>query len=210
MIFTLDPFAVLRASLIFLHVLFFAAAAGVILLGDVALFGWRRVNVQLLRRSAHWVSVCLLGLWLSGLAVIGLDTGFDLGLIAKNDKLLAKLTVVSILTLNGVLLHRFAFPRLVSPPPAAMQSALLPALLGGISASTWIYAAFMGVAKPFAILGYAGLMMLYGLAVAIALAVAARYIQPRLARQLNPARAAGRSVAAYAPRAVERPLGATA
>lgn len=213
MIFTLDLFAVLRASLIFLHVLIFAGAAGFILLGDIALFGWRRINVALLRLSARWVSVCLLGLWLSGAAVIGLDTGFDLSQIARNDKLLAKLTVVSILTLNGVLLHRFAFPHLVAPLPAAMQSAWGPALLGGISASTWVYAAFIGVAKPFAALGYGGLMALYGLVVSVALTMAMIFIRPRLARQLNSIRPSQSNVPAavdYPACSAERPVCATA
>ena len=215
MIFTLDHFAALRASLIFLHLLIFAAAAGFILLGDIALFGWRRINGTLLRLSARWVSVCLLGLWLSGAAVVGLDTSFDLGRIAHNDKLLAKLTVVSILTLNGILLHRFAFPCLVAPLPADVPSVWVPALLGGISASTWVYAAFIGVAKPFAALGYSGLMALYGLLVSIALAVAMIYIRPRLARQLTTAWRSQRGVPVavddlYAPLTTERPSSAIA
>lgn len=213
MSFTLDLFAALRASLIFLHILIFATAAGFILLGDIALFGWRRINVALLRLSARWVSVCLLGLWLSGAAVIGLDTGFDLSQIARNDKLLAKLTVVAILTLNGVLLHRFAFPHLVAPLPAAMQSAWGPALLGGISASTWVYAAFIGVAKPFAALGYGGLMALYGLVVSVALTMAMIFIRPRLARQLNSIRPSQSNVPAavdYPACSAERPVCATA
>lgn len=49
----------------------------------------------LLSLAARWVNSCLMGQWFSGIAVIGFDTGFDLGLIARNDKLLAKLTVLS-------------------------------------------------------------------------------------------------------------------
>ena len=189
MISTLDLPAVLRAGLIFLHLLFFSAAVCAIIMGDVALFAKRRVNAILLRLSARWVTICLSGLWLSGAAIVGLDTHFDPELIAQNGKLLTKLTVVLLLTLNGVLLHRFAFPQLLSPQPNVIQSALAPALLGGASAATWGYAAFIGVAKPFSPLGYGGLMTLYAGVLIVALIVAGVFIRPRLARQLSPARA---------------------
>lgn len=188
---TLDPLAALRASLIFLHLLCFAGAAAAIVLGDLALFAWRRVNAPLLARSARGVTAALAGLWLTGLAVVGLDTGFDPALVAGSGKLLAKLSVVSILTFNGVLLHRYAFPALTHASSTRGDPLWVPTLLGSVSATSWLFAAFAGVARPFAPLGYGGLMAVYGGVLVAALAVAAVVVRPRLRRQLYSSRRVG-------------------
>lgn len=185
MIDSLDMPAVARASLIYLHILFFVAATVAITFGDFAIFAWRRVNTPLLNKSARMVSITLTTLWISGAIIIWLDTRFELSAIAANGKLLAKLTVVVILTINGVLLHRYAFPRLSLPQENASRAAFLPALLGGVSAATWFYAAFIGVAKPFSPLGYNGLMALYFVTLVLGIGISMVWIRPRLARQIT-------------------------
>lgn len=186
MIFGLELAAVARASLIYAHLLAFATAAVAITFGDFAIFAGRHVNTDLLQQSARIVSLALAALWATGMANIWLDTQFELVAIAGKPKLLSKLTVVSILTANGVLLHRLAFPRITRTHDDAARAALLPAMLGGVSAATWGYAAFLGVAKPFAPLGYAGLMALYSAALALAAWAAWVFVRPRLARRMRP------------------------
>ena len=60
-------------------------------------------------------TIALVVLWITGLAVIGMDTGFDTGLLATKPKLLAKLTVVAVLTVNSLGLHLLAFLRMAAP-----------------------------------------------------------------------------------------------
>ena len=108
----LDFPAAARAILIYAHLLAFAAAVAAIAFGDFAIFAGQRVNTALLKQSARIVTLALAALWMTGLGIIWLDTQFALDAIAGKPKLLAKLAVVSLLSLNGVLLHRLAFPRI--------------------------------------------------------------------------------------------------
>ncbi len=181
----LETSALLRMLALYTHVLAcFAAAAGVVL-GDVAIFMPKRVDRLLLQKSTRLVSWALLALWISGLGLIGIDTGFDPAVMLDKPKLLAKLSVVLVLTLNGWALHRWAFPLLASPQDEPQKAAGLPALLGGISSASWLFAAFLGVAKPLAIvLLYPGFMALYGASLLLAIGAALSLGRQRLARQL--------------------------
>lgn len=181
----LDTSALLRMLALYTHVLACFAAAASVLLGDVAIFMPKRVDRVLLRKASRLVGLALGALWISGLLLIGIDTGFDPVVIADKPKLLAKLSVVLLLSLNGWALHRWAFPLLASPQEEPHKAAGLPALLGGISSASWLFAAFLGVAKPLAIvLHYPGFMALYGASLLLAVGVALSLGRQRLARQL--------------------------
>jgi hypothetical protein len=79
----------------------------------------------------------------------------------------AKLSVVIALTLNGVMLHLYALPRL-------HRLNFFAALMGGVSASSWLFAAFLGVARPIAaLLTYGQFMGIYVLVVMAGLFAAA-------------------------------------
>ena len=159
-------------------------AAAAIVLGDLAVFLHRQVDRRLLRRASSWVVKALLVLWVTGLIIIGLDTGFDLAVLFTKGKLLAKFSVVALLTLNGLALHKWALPRLMAPTYEPERTARIPALLGAFSLASWLFAAFLGLAKPLAgLLGYAGFMQFYG-SLLLALTVAWHWGRPRLARQL--------------------------
>lgn len=174
-----------RLGLILLHVLAVVGAGAGIAFGDYAIFAGRRIDAPLLRRAGQAVTAALGILWLTGLAVIWIDTRFEPALLASNPKLLAKLTVVTLLSLNGVALHRFGFPRLCGTPKDPSRAAKLPALLGAISVVTWLNAAFLGLAKPAArLLGYSGLMGVYFGTLAIGIAVASLVMLPRLADRI--------------------------
>lgn len=184
----LDPKAVLRMALILAHLLAFAVAVAGTAFGDFAIFARRRVDAALLHRATQVVTAALAVLWLTGLVVMGLDTGFVVDDLLQRPKLLAKLTVVVVLTLNGVALHRHAFSRLVRSHDDPQGAALLPTVLGGVSAASWLFAAFVGVGKAVTpLLGYGGFMLLYLATVLAAVAVALALVRPRLASRLGPA-----------------------
>lgn len=183
----IDLNAVLRMSLVYMHLISMCLAAAAVAFGDFAIFSKPgRINAFMLEKSAHYVSTTLIALWISGLLITWVDTRFDLALLAAKPKLLAKLCVVIVLTLNGWALHRMVFPRLAKPQRNPMQAAILPAVLGAVSGTTWMFAAFVGVGKPLAsALGYAGFMGLYGLALALGVGFALTFVRPRLAQQMS-------------------------
>jgi hypothetical protein len=179
-----------RLALLFLHLLAFAAAFVGVAFGDHALFARSRIRTELLHSASRVVVAALASLWITGLLIVAVDTGFAWQPLESRPKLLAKLSVVLALTANGVLLHRWVFPRLVPGRAATREQALreagLASLLGGFSAASWLTAAFIGLAKPLAaLLGYGGFMALYALALLAALPVAWWLIRPRLAQRLE-------------------------
>jgi hypothetical protein len=177
---------VTRMGLILAHLLAFAAAFAAVALGDFAIFARRRINSSLLAGSSKAVATTLVALWVTGLCVIWLDTGFDIDVLLTKPKLLAKITIVSLLTLNGIGLHWLALPALGKKHADTERAALVPALLGAISGATWLFAAFVGVGKAVApMLGYSGFMVLYGLAVLAAVTVSLTVVRPRLARRMR-------------------------
>jgi hypothetical protein len=181
-----NPAEVIRMGLIFAHLLAFAAAFAAIALGDFAVFAQRRINTSLLTWSSKAVAMTLVALWVSGLCVIWMDIGFDIDLLLSKPKILAKITIVTLLTLNGIGLHWRALPALCTHHPDTHHAALMPALLGAISGATWVFAAFVGVGKAVApLLGYSGFMVLYGLSVAVAVTISLAVVRPQLAKRMR-------------------------
>lgn len=174
-----------RMMLVFVHILAVVAAGIGIAFGDYAIFSRNHIDNTLLHKAGKAVTIALCVLWATGLGVIWLDTHFLYAELATKPKLLAKLTVVTVLTINGIGLHHIAFKRLLESSANEAKAARLPAILGGISAATWVYAAFLGLAKPAAaFLGYTGLMALYGMALVSGIVVAMWFVRPRLAHRL--------------------------
>lgn len=113
------------------------------------------------------VSLALLALWLTGLSIIAIDFAHWPSwneLLAK-PKLIAKLVVVCVLTLNGYLLHRIVLPTFAEQIPlATVETKRLRGMfaLGAISGTSWLFAAFLGIAKPLtATLGLTGFLAMY-------------------------------------------------
>lgn len=107
-----------------MHVLAFAIVA--VLREDMALLTARRIDTMRLADTERLLTRLIALLWLSGLALIVLDIGFDAAALLAKPKLAAKLTVVSLLTINGLLLHRIAFPLLkhLQPRPRKARDGL--------------------------------------------------------------------------------------
>ncbi|GHD68973.1 hypothetical protein [Jeongeupia chitinilytica] len=170
----------LRLLLLYPHLIACCVAIGATVLADMKIMGQRtghgdRALLQLVSRV---VLVALAVLWCTGLSIIVLDFGHWPGwaeLVAK-PKLISKLVVVSVLTLNGAALHHYALPRLL---PTSVDRAKLCrtqrlrlACIGGVSAASWAFAAFLGIARPLANkLSTGGFLGLYLAALAVALGI---------------------------------------
>ncbi len=170
-----------RSVLIFLHLASLIAAGVSIAFGDYAILRHRPINRDLMVKSSQAVAWSLGALWITGLMVIAVDMS-SVGLVlSKAAKLQAKLTVVSVLTLNGFLLHRYTLHALGGKKAPTEADVRLAAILGAVSAASWGYAMFLGVARAWTpILGYTGFMALYALALVGGVAVALRWVRPLL------------------------------
>ena len=183
----MDPVLLARQGLLFLHLVAFALAFAEIVRADWRLLRATRIDFVALHATAGLVGLMLLMLWATGLGLVGLDTGFDPAAIAARPKLVAKLIAVTVLTANGVLLHRFAFPQLQGGAHSPSRLGVIAAL-GAISTVTWTYAAFVGSARLIAgAMTLEAFLALYGVGlvagVAVAVIIVAPILRARLAAQ---------------------------
>ena len=128
-------------------------------------------------------------LWATGAALVVFETGIDLQALMARPKLVAKILVVCVLTLNGAALHRFAFPRLRAGTEGARLA--LAFALGAVSTASWLGAAFIGAARRVApLLGLFDFLVLYALllAMAVSAALVLYATRPRLSLRLHSSR----------------------
>jgi hypothetical protein len=167
----------------FTHLGAMAAGLGAVIFADSTILG--RVARPVTPRQlgvvhhAHGViTIALVLLWASGLALLGLKTGFDPANFTP--KLLAKLGTVGVLTLTAVAMAKVALPqmtgalgrRLVDLP---LADQCLLALCAGMSAAGWGTALMLGASKILKTAGDEVLLIaagMHGLAVGGALATA--------------------------------------
>ena len=186
----------IRFVFVVAHVLALALALGAVLKEDYRLLFGRdaRIDLEQVRQVSKLVFYALAVLWVTGLALIGIDTGFSLTTIAQSPKLMAKLTVVMVLTLNGFALHRYLLPILNSARSRSAIAATAFSVVGALSMVSWLYAASLGVSKPLApMFSYAGFMSVYAVAVLIAVASAFTWMRPRVERLLQTVRPSRRT-----------------
>ncbi len=183
------PMLVLQQLLLFVHLMGFAFAMAAVARADIELLRARSVDVAALRHTARGMKWLLLLLWASGLALVALDPRFSWATPLESAKMDAKLSVVLLLTLNGWALHRYAFPCFEDPPADPRNAARICALLGAVSTTSWLFAAFFGVSRLIApVTSYAAYMALYGSALLIAAAFALTVVSRRVRQQLGWAR----------------------
>ena len=160
-----------RLIALYPHLLACCVALGGIIVSDAKFIlnkGQLKENDRiLLLELSKIVSAALLILWISGLSIILIDFASwpSLAELAAKPKLIAKLTVVTILTINGYLLHRMVLPTFTQK--TKLKTISTPRLrsmfaLGAISGTSWLFAAFLGIAKPLSTtLGLSGFLSLY-------------------------------------------------
>lgn len=193
-----ESMELVRLSVVYVHLLACCVAIGLVFASDVAMVkalfkghaaGHDAKHLAGLQKS---VGNALILLWISGAAVIGIDY-LEKGMTYfANPKLQAKILIVTLLTFNGLLLHRHVLPAmqkvgsLLDLNFGMRNFALFAGALSGVS---WLYAAMLGVGRPLAWkYSLAELLMAYPLL--IVLGFASMVALTQWARQRNSAQPA--------------------
>lgn len=161
----------LKIYLLYPHLLATCLAIGMIVLTDLRLLakivGYQVVIPPPTRFETRVVAGALAVLYVTGAALIwiGLQERPD---YLDNGKLQAKLALVLLLSVNAWVLHKMVFPRLERAAPVSRWSGRLRNMVSasvGLSNSVWLYAAFLGIARPWNFTKSAPEVLLIGLAV---------------------------------------------
>jgi len=156
---------IIRLVILYPHILACCISIGGIFILDIKLliskFTLNYYDKILFSQIANITYFCLMILWISGLYLVyfDLDTLTISYLINKQPKLLAKICVVSILTINGIYLHKKIFPQIINNKISQCKNAYI---YGGLSISSWLYASFLGIAKPLAnVINFTQFILIY-------------------------------------------------
>ncbi|WP_424194323.1 hypothetical protein ACMYR3_02855 [Ampullimonas aquatilis] len=140
----------IKVLTIYLHLIATCAAIGGILISDSRLAKHffqtstdrRKINLKL---EIKIITTALAVLWATGILLIALNLSENPNYLS-NPKLQVKISLVILLTLNGLVLHFISLPNLSKG--IAKTSLLKMTLPASLSNTTWLYCAFLGVARP--------------------------------------------------------------
>lgn len=170
----------IKTLLVYAHLIAACLAVGILLIQDLALAKWQgramdSEAVENLQRNSGIVSLALVALWVTGLIIVALGY-IETPAYLMNQKLWAKFSVVSILTINGLFLHFYSFPRLTAPRGflgATAVEQFIVLVTAVISLVSWLYACYLGIARPWNnVATYAYVMTIYAVAFTVSLLVA--------------------------------------
>ncbi len=173
----------MKTLLVYAHLIAACIAVGILLIQDLALSKLRgrpmgKEMIDDLQKSAGIVFVALVVLWVTGLGLV-VHGYLDNPAYLMNQKLWAKFTVVSILTINGLFLHFYSFPRLMSPRGFIghqVSEQLFVVVTAVVSAVSWLYACYLGIARPWNnVAPYTYVMAIYAACLVVALVIALEY-----------------------------------
>ena len=179
-LFLTDPAGTVKTGLRFVHFIGLALGLGGATLLDLMLLRFflrSRIGEEtfdVFRFSSRTIEIGLLVLWLSGLGFLLFYALHDPGKLT-NPKVHAKFVIVSLLTLNGIFIHRHILPAIQAQIGKTLFEGLGPAerrifvLSGAVSVVSWYLPVVLGV---FSQLNYAvpavGILSVYLLLIAIA------------------------------------------
>lgn len=176
-----------RQLLLFGHLAAFAFALVTILREDLAMLTVRRVDPVKLARTARMTKWLLWFLWITGVILLGFAVGPHPAAVWANPKLAMKVAVVVLLTINGWVLHRFAFPMLTRPQAQPHVAAVVCATVGAISSVSWVYAALVGSARYVAPkMNLEEFVGIYLLALVAGILIAQLIVRPHVEKLLLP------------------------
>ena len=139
----------------FAHLLGASLALGEIVVTDLRLL--RRLasgRTRIAPPRPHVIrlmTISLIVLYATGGALISLGLAADPTYLSDNPKLLGKLVLVALLTINALVLHRITFPTLARGRRLARWTArdfASVAVPVAVSNCLWFYCAFLGIARP--------------------------------------------------------------
>lgn len=147
-----------RMAVVYFHLIACCVAIGMVLTSDVAMVkkllqvhADDRVDRKHLSELQTTVSRALVALWVTGVAIVSLDVSLKGWGYLENPKLQSKVAIVVLLTLNGVVLHKYVLPLLIKAGSLlrmAFSQRLLAIFAGAVSGVSWFYAALLGVGRP--------------------------------------------------------------
>ena len=147
-----------RMALVHAHLIACCAAIALILMSDIAMVKQlisgdphERMDPKHLQDLQNTVALALAALWATGAGIIALDASVKGWEYFANPKLQAKITVVALLTLNGILLHHRVLPLMKKAGTLLNMSfsqRSFAVFAGSVSAVSWFYAAMLGVGRP--------------------------------------------------------------
>lgn len=179
----MDAPTLLHQGVLYGHVTAFALAFSAVLREDLAMLGARGLDLVRLGRTARLLTLSLAVLWATGLGLLAFEYGTDLERLLATPKPVAKLLVVTALTCNGLALHAWAFPGLQA---GDAHRAGLAVVLGATSSVSWVYAAFMGVARIVSpSMSLVDFMAAYAALLLVAVTGALLFVRPHLVRLLQ-------------------------
>ena len=172
---------IMKTLIVYAHLLAACVAVGILLMQDLALAKTRgkalsTTAIKDLTKSADIMFMALIVLWISGLALVLLGYLDNPAQYLMNEKLWAKFTVVAVLTLNGIALHYFSFPRVTCAKGLLSISGIeqiLVVLTGAVSSVSWLFACYLGIARPWNYTAeYSYVMLIYSGLITCAIIVA--------------------------------------
>lgn len=150
----------LRLGIVYAHLIACCVAIGMVLTSDFAmikeLIKGEKTHLQDTRHMESLqktVSGALAVLWITGIALIWIDTSAKGLSELLNPKLQAKIAIVMLLTFNGMLLHSLVLPALQkagSLLKLQFNMRMFALFAGALSGVSWFYAAMLGVGRPLA------------------------------------------------------------
>ncbi|KAF0814340.1 hypothetical protein IGB42_01241 [Andreprevotia sp. IGB-42] len=160
----------LKLIVVYIHLLTTCIALAAVLKADRRLWHWREKaldgpRLAYIRTTQGTASFTLGILWITGAALIALGCIQDGMHYLDNPKLWMKVTVVIALTANGWLLHSVAFPHLqrrIAFVDLPLPDRAKLAVMGGVSATCWLFAAFLGIARSWnQVLPYSQILLIF-------------------------------------------------
>lgn len=147
----------LKTAIVYVHLLAAAFALVELLRFDIRFL--RNLNrpfavfdLQRLIVAKRTVRLALIVLWLTGIWMVVNGAIDEPGKYLANQKLWMKLFTVLLLTLNGMLMHSIGFSHFLEAGTVFTQLAYKSQLrllgMGVVSSVSWLYAAFLGIARP--------------------------------------------------------------
>lgn len=179
-----------RTSLRLVHFLGLVLGLGGAVFLDLILSRYRRMTVSAevvghIEWISRFVALGLLLLWISGLGFLALYQVAEPEKL-MNPKIWAKLTIVSILTANGFVIHRFVLPfvrrQIGGPLLAGLTSGTKNALIGcgAISLVSWSAPVIIAAAPQLNfVVPYAVILATYALLLVLAFLIATHVMQGR-------------------------------
>lgn len=136
----------LKSLIIFTHLIVTCIALGSVLVMDMKLLMWRnrkpeRIELLRIEETQHIANIALIGLWLSGAMILFYGYSTEGVEYLLNEKLWVKVFVVFVLSANGFLLHKIAFPQLKNHALVDMPQPTLSIvmMMGAISSVSWLF-----------------------------------------------------------------------